>query len=193
MRAFSSGPASHRGRAGFTFIELAVVLIILLVALLIFSNTINGMARQRAVNRESSIAMEAARNQVESLRGSDYRQIFALFNSDPDDDPEGPGTAPGHRFLVAPLSPPPESEDGLQGEIFFPAGLDPTDGLELREDVELTELGMPRDLNGDSIIDDLDHSGDYFILPVLVRIRWTGKTGLREYELTTQICKFVKV
>ena len=171
--------------------ELAVVLIILLVALLIFSNTMNGMSKQRAVNRESALATEAARNQIEAMRGTEFLSVFASYNSDPADDPGGPGTAPGNRFEVANLSASKDSPDGLQGEVIFPSA-DTGGAVELREDLDLAELGMPRDLSGDSVIDDENHAGDYFILPVLVRIRWTGKTGERQYQISTQICFYKK-
>ncbi len=191
MRAPRHSP-SPRARAGFTFAELAVVMLILLVALLIFSSTMSGMSKQRAINRESAIAMEAARSRLESMRGVEFDQVFARFNADPDDDPEGPGTAPGNRFAVASLVAAPDSPDGLQGEVVFPVEVDPIEGPMLRENLDLPALGMPRDLSGDSIIDELDHAGDYFILPALVRIRWTGKSGLRQYEIATQLCLYNK-
>jgi hypothetical protein len=51
---------------------------------------------------------------------------------------------------------------------------------------------MPRDLSGDSVIDDQDHSGKYFILPVQIRVRWAGATGERRYEMATQLCIYTK-
>jgi prepilin-type N-terminal cleavage/methylation domain-containing protein len=184
--------SSHPARAGFTFVELAVVMIILLVALLIFSSTISGLARQRAINRENRLAMDAARNQIELLRSEVFQEVFARHNSDPADDPEGPATAPGHRFAVADLQASPDALDGLQGELFFPTVVDGLGDLQLREDLDEPSLGMPRDLSGDSIIDDQDHADGYFILPVRVLVRWSGKNGVREYQLCTQICQYVK-
>jgi len=60
-------------------------------------------------------------------------------------------------------------------------------GWILREDVELPALGMPRDLNGDNLVDSEDHRGDYVLLPVCVRIRWTGRTGPQELRITTML------
>lgn len=183
---------ARHARRGFTFVELSVVLVILLTAILIFSSTVSGISRQRTVNRETTLAVAAARNVLETLRAEEFAEVFALYNADPADDPGGAGIAPGPRFAVAGLEAAPDAPDGLQGEIVFPTAVDPVDGLELREDVELRVLGMPRDLSGDSIIDELDHAGDYFILPALVRIRWTGKSGLRQYEIATQLCLYNK-
>jgi len=189
-------PRTHRHRsplrAGFTFVELAVVMTVLLSALLIFSSTVSGVAKQRSVNHETGLAVAAARNLLETLRAEDFGLVYARYNADPNDDPGGPGTAPGHRFAVAGLSEAPDSPDGLEGEIVFPTAMDAVDGLELREDVEVRALGMPRDLSGDGKVDDQDHSGSYFILPVQVRLRWKGTTGVRQFELSSQLCRYVK-
>ena len=179
-------------RSGFTFVELAVVMTILLTALLIFSSTVSGVAKQRSVNRETGLAVAAARNLLETMRSEDFATTYKRYNADPSDDPDGAGTAPGNRFAVAGLDEAPDSPDGLEGEVIFPTTVDGTGKLQLREDVELRALGMPRDLSGDGRIDDQDHGGSYFILPVQVRLRWKGATGVRQYELSTQLCGYVK-
>ena len=38
---------------------------------------------------------------------------------------------------------------------------------------------MPRDLNGDGVIDKENHAKDFLVLPVKVRVRWRGVTGDR--------------
>ena len=71
----------------------------------------------------------------------------------------------------------PGDPDGLAGEIIFPVA-----GGELREDLVDAELGFPRDLDGDGI-DGQAHNGDYEILPILIRVRWTGQLGERTFDL----------
>jgi len=61
---------------------------------------------------------------------------------------------------------------------------------QLREDFVDTELGLPRDLSGDSIIDDEDHSADYLILPIRIRMRWQGVYGERTLDLYTMVGEF---
>jgi prepilin-type N-terminal cleavage/methylation domain-containing protein len=185
-------PASPRSRHGFTFIELAVGMTVLLVALLILSSVVSSMAKQRAVNRETSLAVSAARNMLETLRAEDFSDVYALYNSDPADDPLGAGTAPGNRFAVEDLLEAPDSPDTLEGEVVFPTATDPVEGLQLREDVVDRALGMPRDLSGDNVTDAEDHSLDYFILPVQVRVRWTSPNGPRQYDMTTQLSRYNK-
>lgn len=179
-------------RRGFTFVELMIGMTVLMVSLLILSSVVSSMSKQRAVNRETALAVAAARNLLETLRSEDFAQVFALYNSDPADDPGGAGTAPGNRFNVAGLDDAADSADGLDLEVVFPTVVDPVDGLELREDVDMRVLGMPRDLSGDNVVDDEDHGAEYFILPVQVRVRWTSPNGPRQYEMATQLTRYNK-
>ena len=223
-----------------------VVLTILVVAVSIFSRIVVSTSRLRETNRENAIAGEAARMLLERMRGGDYGEIFARYNSDPNDDPGGAGTAHGDRFVVAGLKPLSTSEDGTMGRIFFPtiavseealcldgdpkapdggapdggaAGGGATGGVAtggkgaplggvfvssalaipprsyfvpLREDCVYPLLGMPRDLNGDSIIDQADHASDFLILPVQIRIEWEGRVGPQHVDLFTMLTRFKK-
>ena len=58
------------------------------------------------------------------------------------------------------------------------------------ENLALPELGLPRDLNGDHQIDGADHSLDKRILPVLVRLRWRGPTGVSRMEFKTLVAPY---
>jgi len=175
-------PGTGRSR-GLTFVELSVAMVVLLVALLALASGITGVSGVRSVVKENAIAAGAARNTLEAMRQAEFAAVFALYNTDPADDPDGPGTAPGARFAADPLDPAADSPDGLHGEVFFPTIVDAGAGLQLREDLVNDALGTPRDLSGDSIIDDEDHAGDYFVLPVMIRVRWRGKSGTQEYAL----------
>jgi len=183
---------STRRASGFTFVELAIVLVILLSALFVFASTVSGMAKQRTTNRETHLAVEAARNRMETLRATPFDAVYALYNRNPADDPDGEGSAPGARFDVPGLDPRTDALDELEGEVVFPEFEDPTDGWQLREDVTIAALGLPRDLSGDQRIDDQDHATSYLLLPVQVHIRWRSPAGPREYTLSTQLCRYVK-
>lgn len=181
----------HR-RAGMTLIEVAMAMTILSIAFLMYSSTSISVNRQRAASRESSIAAHAARETLETLRGETLSNIYALYNSDPSDDPLGPGTAPGHRFAVSGLNPIPGMPDGMIGEVQLPE-MEIAEGVwQLREDLVRPDLSMPRDLNGDSIIDGNDHSTDYVQLPVRVRIDWKGRYGPRSLKMDTFIVEYRK-
>jgi hypothetical protein len=141
-------------------------------------------SRQRVLNHEFPTASEGTRVVLERMRNESFDELFALYNADPSDDPAGPGTAPGHRFAIEGLDPLEGSPDGMVGEVRFPT-LEDGGALELREDSEDAELGMPRDLNGDSILDDEDHAGDYILLPVCITVDWNGRHGPRHIEFFT--------
>lgn len=159
------------GPRGFTFVEVLCVVSFLALGLLALAASIGSGMGTVAVNREEDVAAHAAREQLERLHDQDtipFEQIFAGYNADPDDDPP---VAPGSTFAVAGV------RDGL-GEILFPI----KDG-QLREDV------AGRDLNGDRELDEEDHAADYVLLPVTVRIRWTGTVGGRSVEFSTVLAK----
>lgn len=77
------------------------------------------------------------------------------------------------------------------GTTFNVNGLDPWEGDvtvgslwvvtdETITDTELgVEMGMPRDLDGDGVVGNKDVSTNATLLPVIVRMRWSGEAGER--------------
>ena len=178
-----------RSRRGFSMVELSIATVILLVALLGFSKSILSSSITSEVAHESALATESARQVLENLRGLPFDEVYARFNTDPADDPGGANTAPGAGFAVAGLDPAEGDADGFVGEVVFPTTMTMA-GLELREDVQLPALGMPRDLTGDGAVDALCHCDDYELLPVLVRVTWRGKAGPARAEFRTYLTDF---
>lgn len=151
------------------------------------TRSLGASVQLNSVNRESALALDAARSQLERIQGeAEFAELFVRYDTDPLNDPLGAGTAPGGRFAVAGLDPAPNDLDGFAGEIVLPTALGPG-GLELRENLDLPALGLPRDLNGDGSIDGGDRAADYVLLPVLARVRWRGATGVRQVELVTLV------
>jgi len=160
---------------GLGLVEILIASTVLVIALLALLSVAGNSIRLDAVNRETALASDAVRMKLEMIRSVPLMHTFARFNETGTDDPLGPDTAEGSRFEVTL-----EAHGlGLDGEIFFPI----SDTGELREDVVIPEMGMPCDLNGDGLIDDVDHRDDYLILPVLVRLQWQGTSGAREVSL----------
>jgi hypothetical protein len=188
----ATGPHATRSAAGFAFAELVVVMAVMLVAISVFSSTVVSTARQRNINRENAIAADAARTAIELMRNEEFDEMYARFNRDPLDDPEGPGTAPGQLFAVPGLNLLPGSPGGMGGRIELPvvdvSGMGGP--FELREDFVDAEMGMPRDLSGDSVVDSADHSSDYVLLPVRVIVEWQGVTGRRRFQMFTLLVEF---
>ena len=107
---------------------------------------------------------------AETIQDTQFDQIFAVFSAAPN-------------FPVPGLDPRTNDPDGLVGQIIFPTA---TVGgvLQLREDVVDASLGMPRDLDGIPGIDAADHSGDYILLPVRLRLQWQAVSGDRTLDLS---------
>ena len=163
-----------------SIVEVMVAVLILTTAVYMLSSTVTATIAQTGSKRERTAAATAAMNLLERMRGETFAELFALYNADPADDPGGAGTAPGAGFLVQGLSPVPGDPDGFVGGIVLPAA-----GPPLREDVQMPRLSLPRDLNCDLRIDAEDHADDYRVLPVTVRIRWTGMAGEGRLEMST--------
>ncbi|MFN0206958.1 MAG: prepilin-type N-terminal cleavage/methylation domain-containing protein [Planctomycetota bacterium] len=162
----------HRRQSGMTLIEVTIALVVATATVFLLTSTIGSTVNVSASKYERARAVDAARNLFELMRSLPASELFARYNHEPSDDPGGAGTAPGAHFAIEDLSPLDTDLDGFPGEVLLPAKFAP-----LREDVQNTALGFPRDINGDSVVDDKDHASDYIILPVCIRVEWKGKSG----------------
>jgi type II secretory pathway pseudopilin PulG len=174
------------GRSGFALIELVIAGSVLMIGALALVKTFAVAREVGRSNRETAIAAEVARGVLEQLESFEqHSALFALHNASPDDDPTGFVAVTGFTgsgFDVPALDAVEGDLDGLVGEVVFP--VEPVTGA-LREDLVLPELGMPRDLNGDLVIDGADRSSDYILLPVLVRLRWESAGHVHSHEVRT--------
>lgn len=171
-----------RRSAGFTLVEIAIALAVLALAMLGFLSLMSLNVTQDLMTRQKITAMNAAREQIELMISDPFAEIFARYNEPDGDDPDGAGTAPGPHFAVPGLTPLPADADGRVGRVLFPL----VDGL-LREDCEDERLEMPRDLNGDGVVDAANRSMDYRMLPVTVRLEFVGATGPTVVEFRTRL------
>jgi hypothetical protein len=172
-----------------TLFELALSVAILVVGMLGYSHAISVTAGSANLAREQALATEAARAVAQTMHGTPFDEVFATFNLDGDDDPDGEGTAPGASFAVVGLTPVAGDADGFCGEVLFPT--QDVGGLAaLREDLVDPRFQTPRDLSGDGVIDGNDHSGDYRLLPALIRVAWRGEAGNSVLEFKTMIVEF---
>lgn len=170
-----------------TLTEIMVSMMVMTVSVYILSSTITATIAHSAGKRERIRAVEAVRSLLEEMRSLPCGELFALYNDDPTDDPSGLGTAPGKHFAIEGLDPQEGDADGFVGEVILPALASP-----LREDTVNEALGLPRDLNGDAKVDDRDHSGDYILLPVHIRVEWSGQVGERHFEMYTMFADIRK-
>ncbi len=165
-----------------TMLETMISMVILTICCGMLTSTISATMQHNRIKRERQVAVEAARAILEDLHNVDFRDAFWMFNDSEEDDHEGGPLAPGAHFAVEGLRPLGDDTDGFVGEVLMPGS-----ATLLLENERDTNLGLPRDLNGDLRIDDSDHSGDYLVLPVQVRIRWQGTGGRSEFKLDTML------
>ncbi len=145
--------ALGRGReAGFTAVEVALTSVVLAVALGGFISLLVSSARLAQVNWEITEAHNAARSLSETLQSLDPDEVYALYNSDPYDDPDGEGTAPGNNFEFGCDSLKKFNGSLMFGSIEFPAG--PPEG---------------------------DDEGYQALYPINIVVEWTGSKGKKKH------------
>jgi hypothetical protein len=166
-------------------VEIAVGMTVFVIAILGFSRALISSMQASQKTRELDRATQAANQMLERMEAEAFADVFRRFNADPADDPGGAGTAPGASFAVEGLSALSDDPDGLAGEVIFPVQVGAPS--QLREDAVLPEIGMPRDLDGDGVIDAANHAVDYTLLPVLIRVRWRSASGPGTLEVETML------
>lgn len=162
------------------------VMVILAVAITGLSGSMLLSMSLNRVNRDSALAQQAARRVMEQIESRPFGEVFAAYNAAKGDDVGLSSPALGPNFAVAGLQVQHGDADGACGRVMFPTQT--LGGLEqLREDVDVAALSMPRDLNGDGVVDALNHATDYKLLPVRVRIEWQGVSGPQHLDLETML------
>ena len=172
----------------FSVVEIMIALVLVVIGMGAFAQSIAATSLTAESSRRTALASQGARRILEQLKGTTFAEVFATYNDNTLDDPGGVGTAPGANFAIDGLDALAGDADGFVGRIDFPVSAF-APGI-LREDVNDTTLGMPRDLNGDGAIDALDHSGDYQLLPVVVTIDWQGVSSDGHLEYKTFLVGF---
>jgi prepilin-type N-terminal cleavage/methylation domain-containing protein len=172
----------RRGKgAGFTLLELMIAIAVLAIAIGGISRSLAATSTLSRATEERGIAIDAALSVMESLRAETAGEVYVRYNEPTLDDP-AVGFSPGRFFAVPSLTLRLGDADGFAGEIIFPG-----DGAQLLENGDDDELGLPRDLDADGVVDALDHSLNYTILPVRIRVEWRGVRGFQRVELYTQV------
>ncbi len=183
------GNTQHRNRrGGFTLLEVLVGGVVLTLGAVGMAGAMLSSLTLQRCESDAALARVAARRVIEELTASDFTEAYALYNLSTQDDGGLSLSARGPHFAVAGLRVRPGDVDGKCGRVMFPTVV--AGGVEwLREDVVDKPLGMPRDLNGDGVINGQNRAADYELLPVRVRVEWRGARGDETFDLETILCR----
>lgn len=171
-----------RSDSGFTLIDVCVGLLVLALAVGALVGTMFSALRLDRVNESKAAANQALRGVLEDMKAMEFSEVYAAYNASTADDPDPQYDYKSALDLTAVL---PVGTCGAAptAEVFFP---EDEKGF-LREDLVDPALGLPRDLDGDGSIDGDDHSADYKILPVLVKLDWESPSGPQTIQVATVI------
>jgi prepilin-type N-terminal cleavage/methylation domain-containing protein len=161
-------------RNGFTMLEVTMAMSVLLVAMVAVSATTLRCHALRRVNREHAVAQNAVLTIAERIQAASRlahedaagwgQNIIASLSA---------GGGIGNTFDVPELTTP----DGAAhvGSITVVTN-------EAATDATLhAQLGMPRDLDGDGLIDNASVGNSARLLPVIIRAQWKGVGGTQTF------------
>lgn len=168
--------------SGFTLIDVCVGLLILALAVGALVGTMFSALRLDRVNESKAAANQALRGVLEDMKAMEFSEVYAAYNASKADDPD-----PGYDYKTAldltSVLPVGTCGTAPLAQVIFP---EDSNGF-LREDLVDPALGMPRDLDGDGGTDGDDHSADYRILPVVVKLDWESPSGPQTIQVATVI------
>ena len=140
------GNGQRARQRGVTLIESMFAIGVVILSIMgLVASLLQGMALDQA-SRETELAMNAAREVLETMRGTDqFSEIYVRYNSDTEDDPTTGGErseVPNSRvsisastFTVKGLSPRSDSGGNFVGRIEFPESTSTGGSPSLREDL----------------------------------------------------------
>lgn len=166
---------THQRTAGFSLVELAIAISILLIGMVSVITASSQMHSLRRQTRDRVLVQNGVRSMAERIQS----RSFQLAQSDPQTWSQnllaefGPGSA-GERFAILELDAPEGAPSVASVQVVTDEGLSDADLM--------LALGMPRDLNGDGDQGDFDVRLDAVLLPVVITAQWRGTGGTQTYR-----------
>jgi hypothetical protein len=154
--------------AGLTLVEVVTASAVIALVVVGIVGGISASAKQAALAADTALAVDGARNQVEKMAARSFHTIFASFNDTGTD---------GSWFDIPGLTP--VAGASHVGHVSFPGD----NTANLYENVSSAALGMPRDLDGDGLIDGANKASTYVLLPFQITVSWRGSYGTASYTL----------
>lgn len=168
-------------------------LFVSILGLALLWHAASSLSGHRLISAEGShgLALQTMRHFMERLRSDpDWETLYARLATHLDAGPPALGLAPSAYYPD--FKPPAElGSVGVLVEVprVAAVGADVTDPFVLREDTIAARFGLPFDLNGDGVVDDQPHDGDYRALPVIVIFNWAAPGDVPQ---TLKIATFLR-
>jgi len=134
--------------AGFTLLEVMITLVVFIVAFGGLSALLVLNVQSISQVRERSLVVHSLRETAEKVRSAPFKEIVLDYQSYPFAIGEINATGTVQLFL---------------------------NETEVSQDSQV--LGLPRDLDGDGLVQSTDVSATYTLLPVKIEVSWTAQNG----------------
>ena len=168
-------------RSGFSLVDVCMSMALLVVGLgVLIGSTFSAMKLDQ-VNASTALASQALRGLCEEMQAMPIEEVLDSYVVADDEDERTKAQKLARLTLRDPSLADRTGREPI-ARARFP--LD-ADGRTLREDLELPEFGLPRDLDGDGAIDAGDKRGLFRILPVVLELDWEGPSGPQHLRVST--------
>jgi prepilin-type N-terminal cleavage/methylation domain-containing protein len=176
---------------GLTIVEVVMAMAIIAIALLALMSSVISSMSLVEVNRQESLAMNAARQKFAEMQSTPLGSCFATFKNTAFDVP-GIATANAGRIYF-PMSASGNLDETVTTVSNFHASTPPsiqtisdfklattTSGVPANPLLAYAGRYVPRDMNLDRDANDTNVNGEYVLLPVKIRIRWESIQGEKD-------------
>lgn len=171
----------HPARSGFSLVDVCLSMALLVIGLgVLIGSTFSAMKLDQ-VNASTALANQALRGLCEELQAMPIDEVLDSYVIAENEDERTRADKLARLTLRDPAL---ATHDGREPVVRARFPLD-EDGRTLREDLELPEFGLPRDLDGDGAIDGADKRASFRILPVVLELDWVGPSGTQHLQLST--------
>lgn len=168
-------------RAGFSLVDVCLSMALLVIGLgVLIGSTFSAMKLDQ-VNASTALASQALRGLCEEMQAMPIDEVLDSYVVHDDEDEPTRATKLARLRMRDPQLADRAGKEPVARARFPLDG----DGRTLREDLDLPEFGLPRDLDGDGAIDGADKRAAFRLLPVVLELDWEGPSGPQHLSLST--------
>jgi prepilin-type N-terminal cleavage/methylation domain-containing protein len=172
---------------GLTIVEVVMAMAIIAIALLALMASVISSMTLVEVNRQESLAMNAAREKFAEMQSTPLGSVFTTFRNTSFSVPGIATVNAGRIYFPMSGGTSGNQNSGNLDETVntvtnytAPAEIQTISDFKLASTTASAGTYVPRDLNRDGDANDTNVSTDYILVPVKIRIRWETIQGERE-------------